>query len=252
MGWSEVLLLMVCMSPGVAGALQEPPVGSRLLPINQRVSQQIQRRYGHLTSGETTSWPSEKPLSRAITLGSPRRRVGAGRPWHSGSCQRRSPPRTPRVLRVLALLRDQPLPTRVFCSRQRCPDLGGAGRRSLARPPVLEQPVQIRAGQSERLALVEVGANPIWPLPSANTDSVCASTSRCSAVSRTLHGSTLNAGCRIMRPPRRLREPCRRCTDPRPSSPRTARAGASRPPAADAIACDSPAGVAQSVRAAES
>ena len=40
---------------------------------------------------------------------------------------------------------------------------------------------------------------PMWPFESANTDSVWASTSRSSAVSRTAHGSTANAGCAITR-----------------------------------------------------
>ena len=35
---------------------------------------------------------------------------------------------------------------------------------------------------------------PMWPLESANTDSVCASMSRSSSVSRSAHGSTANAG----------------------------------------------------------
>ena len=37
----------------------------------------------------------------------------------------------------------------------------------------------------------------MWPLASANTDSVCASRSRSSSVSRKTHGSTANASCRF-------------------------------------------------------
>src|SRR5262245_16641908 len=45
----------------------------------------------------------------------------------------------------------------------------------------------------------------MWPLASANTDSVCARTPRSSLASRTLHGSTSNGG--VMRAPRRRRLP---------------------------------------------